>query len=353
MAFYITLFLFSFLLIIFLLPQTIKWAQSLGAIDRPSLRHPHQKPTPRLGGLALASSFWLTVLILQILRPELLRFTDDKILGIDKNIAALFMGSMIVVIVGAVDDISEMIPLKKLLWQIIAAVVIVAMGIKVEWLRNPFGEVFVLGVWSIPLSALWIIFLVNVVNWLDGLDGLASGISLVAFIVLFVLSILVSQISTSLLALIMVAISLGFLLFNFHPAKIFLGDSGSMFLGFILAVLALISGGKVATLTLVLCMPILDFLWVIARRLLNRKSPATADLGHLHHRFLTAGFSQRQTVLLMYGIAAAFGAIALLTETIGKFKAGIVAVAVMFIIGVSLTLWNNLLLRGRKQKKMS
>jgi UDP-N-acetylmuramyl pentapeptide phosphotransferase/UDP-N-acetylglucosamine-1-phosphate transferase len=180
--------------------------------------------------------------------------------------------------------------------------------------------------------------MINVINFLDGLDGLASGISLIATIILYFLAIKpeVNQMSMSVLAIVLAGALIGFLPFNFYPAKVFLGDSGSQVLGFLLATFAIISGGKLATAFLVLGVPILDVVWVIARRVLAHKPVYQADRFHLHHRLLEAGLQHRGAVLLLYTISAAFGLIALETQTLGKLIAAIVLTAIMVLGGIVL-----------------
>ena len=215
----------------------------------------------------------------------------------------------------------------------------VGFGIKIHWFANPLGGLNIeLGNWTYLFVPLWIVLIINVVNWLDGIDGLAVGVSSIASLVLGFLSLtpFVSQTSTALMAFLLAGASLGFLIFNFNPAKIFLGDSGSMFLGFMLAIFAIISGGKLATAGLVLGLPILDAFWVIIRRLYHHQAPWRADRLHLHHRFLDAGFSQRQTVFIMYAISATFGVIALATRTSGKVRASLALLLLMIAIGLFL-----------------
>lgn len=311
------------------------------SLATPRERDIHQKPTPRLGGLALFLSFWLVILFILIVNPNKLDFSGEKILGFDKNLLGVFLGSVILLAVGIADDIRGIKPIPKMIWQLAAATVVVIFGIKIWWLSNPAGGLnIILGNFTYIFVPLWIFLIVNVVNWLDGADGLADGISFITLIVLAILSVTsyVNQPATALICAVLAGASLGFLFFNFNPAKIFLGDSGSMFLGFMIAVAAIISGGKVATVALILGIPILDALWVIARRIFSGKSPMRADKLHLHHRFLGIGLSQRQTVLILYLISATFGIIALQTTTAGKVIASLWLLAAMVIIGAILVI---------------
>jgi len=190
-----------------------------------------------------------------------------------------------------------------------------------------FGHGFTFVVWGDLLTMFWIVLLINTMNFLDGLDGLAAGISFVTAMVIFFLSVLLVQDATALLAILIAGVTLGFLPWNFYPAKIFLGDSGSMSLGFLLAVLAIISGGKLATAFLVLGLPVLDVGWVALRRIFEGRSPFLADKKHFHHRLLTAGMSQRQAVIFLYCISVVFGAIAVLARTKEKITAVLVLLA--------------------------
>lgn len=311
------------------------------SIRNPRSRDVHQKPIPRLGGIAIFVSFWTIVLGYQIFNADKLQFVSEKILSIDKNLLGVFLGSLILLIVGIIDDIKDIKPWLKLFWQFISSLMIVIFGIKIWWLANPVGgSIFVLGNWTYLFVPFWILLMVNVVNWLDGIDGLATGISSITLIILMILSIesYVNQPATALLCAILAGAVLGFLPFNFFPAKIFLGDSGSMFLGFMIAIAAIISGGKIATAALVLGIPILDAVWVILRRLLTKNSLMKADKFHLHHRFLQAGFSQRQSVLILYFLSILFGVIALQSATTGKMVAGLWLLVIMVIIGLALIL---------------
>jgi UDP-GlcNAc:undecaprenyl-phosphate GlcNAc-1-phosphate transferase len=185
------------------------------------------------------------------------------------------------------------------------------------------------------LAFFWLVAIINVVNWLDGLDGLAAGVSAIAAIFIFIISILsgIAQPLTALVAIILAGSILGFLPYNFNPASIFMGDSGSQFLGYMLGILAIICGGKLATAGLVLGFPILDGFWVVSRRLLEGNSPFKADKKHLHHRLLSIGLSQRQVVLILYFLSIIFGLIAVLAGSYDKFWAGMILIFLMIVAG--------------------
>ena len=336
----------------------IRFATKWRLYDLPAPRKIHQKPIPRLGGLAFAASFVIIVLAFLIFKPDLVRFSPWIWASfIDKRLFGVLLGATILVIVGMIDDIKTLPPITKLAWQIIAAVVVIISGIGIDYIRNPFGgPIIYLNHWQIPIHfygqiyhlvvwgdlfvAVWIVLMINVLNFLDGLDGLAAGVSAIAFLTLFFLSLSsdVNQMATAILCLILAGATAGFLTQNFYPAKIFMGDSGSMFLGYMIAVLAVISGGKVTTSFLVLGFPILDGLWVVGRRLLTKRSPFMADKKHLHHRLLTVGLNQKQAVLGIYLLSAAFGVVALVSQTREKFIALICLLGLMILLAIILVM---------------
>jgi len=270
----------AFLFTLLATPFVKKLAEKLGIVDQPGERRINKVPIARLGGLAVAGSFIFLAAIFG---------------NLDKHLFGFLLGSLVLIIFGIWDDVKNLKPWLQLCGQTLAALVLIASGIGIEVLSNPFGEAVRLDGWKIPfelfgityhisvwsdlLTLFWVVGMVNVVNFLDGLDGLASGVSGIAAIVLCLLSLapVVNQFDTALLAAILAGAAIGFLPYNFNPAKIFLGSSGSYFLGYALATLAIISGGKLATAFLVLGFPILDGLWVAGRRLLTKKSPFRGD----------------------------------------------------------------------------
>lgn len=331
---YLLPFLLTLALSAILTPVIRKLSLKWGFFDYPSPRKIHQRPVPRIGGLAIFLSFWLVVLFYLILKPESLSFVSEKIWSIDKNLFGVITGAFLIFAIGILDDIKKINPYLKLFFSFLAASLVAFFGIKIWWFSNPFGQQIILGFFSPIFVILWIVLISNVVNLLDGLDGLATGVVFIAALVLFFLSKSpsVNQPATALLCLILAGASLGFLPFNTNPAKIFLGDGGAYFLGFMIAIFAIISGGKVATAALVLGVPILDAAWVLLRRIFLKKPPFLPDKSHLHHRMLALGLSQHQVVLILYGISICFGAIALYSQTLGKFWAFIALLILMIII---------------------
>lgn len=334
-----------------------KFAIAKNWLPRPRKRDLHKKPTPRLGGIAMFGAFLLVILIYWFINPEIFNFQTSNLnfgfFEINKHLFGILFAAALITGVMVIDDIRGLSPWTKLFWQIIAALIVIACGIGIDFIRNPFGgEIYLdqikiplelfgatyhITFWSDLFTLIWLVGMMNIINFLDGIDGLAGGISLIAVMVIFFLSISpgIGQIATAFLAIILAGTILGFLPFNFPPAKIFMGDTGSMFLGFMLGVLAIISGGKVATAFLVLGFPILDGLWVAFRRIQKRKSPFKADKTHFHHRMLNIGLSQQQTVLLLYFFAALFGIVALYSSTKEKFYAMIWLLVVMIVVALS------------------
>ena len=310
------------------------------ALAIPRERDVHTKPIPRLGGVAIFCAFWLTVGAILIFYPEKLIFVNEKILGVDENLCGLFIASLIWLITGIIDDVRGLPAWVKLLVQFICGVIIVAFGIQIWWISNHAGGLnIVLNSWTYLLVPFWIVLMMNVTNWLDGVDGLSSSISLVTLLILFFLSIdpAINQNATAMLCIILAGCVLGFLPANWNPAKIFLGDTGSGFLGLMLGTFAIISGAKLATAALVMGIPILDTLVVIIGRLSKKKSIFSADKTHLHHRFLDAGFNPKQIVIILSMISLAFGLLALKLQTQGKMTAFLWLLAIMGILLVGLS----------------
>ena len=257
-----------------------------------------------------------------------------------------------------IDDIRGLKAWHKLLIQVAVVLIVIASGVGINTLSNPFGQpldlnsvyiplfkyngiVYHFSLWSDLLTLIWIVGMMNVINFVDGVDGLAGGLSFIATITIFLLSIstIVNQPAMASLSIILSGAILGFLIWNFPPAKIFMGDSGAMFLGFMLGLLPLISGGKLATVFLVLGFPIVDGLYVALSRIVRGQNPITSpDKTHLHHRFLKAGFSQRSSVLFLYVIAISFAWVALQSGTLMKVVASLILVVLIFLLIAILTL---------------
>lgn len=339
---YLAAFFASFVLAAALTPIVRAIALHYGVVTRGRTQKSHaldERVIPYLGGLAIYGSFVAAALIF---------------LPLTRQLIALIIGVTILAIVGAVDDVRRLSAAVRLGWQFLAACVVLAGGIGIVSITNPLGGSidlslgrFAVHIGAISfhitpianaLSILWMMGMVNTINFLDGLDGLAAGVSSIAAVVIAALALspAVNQPLVAVLALIVAGSSLGFLPFNFFPAKIFMGDSGAYFLGITLALLAIYSGGKLATIGLVLGFTIIDALWAAIRRLRRGVHPFSADREHLHHLLIQAGLSQRLAVLLLYLLAFSFGFVALLSQSFTKLVAFIILFAAMVVLIASL-----------------
>ena len=288
--------LLALLISLILVPFVAKLAIKIGAVDKPNERKVHTKIMPRMGGLAIYLSFFAVLFLSH-------EMTMQHI--------GLLTGGTVLVLVGIIDDKTDMPAKIKLLGQIFAACIVVAAGVRVEFMTNfILGGVFPLSIFSVPFTVLWIVAITNAVNLIDGLDGLAAGTSIIAAATMAISGYATGQTEMASMALILIGASLGFLKYNFHPAKIFMGDTGSMFLGYNLSVLAIMGFTKsftvlsLVTPILVLAIPILDTLFAIIRRKMNNKPIFKPDKNHLHHCLLNYGFSHRNTVLIIYAVSA-------------------------------------------------
>lgn len=293
----------AFLLSLVLTPLVGKLAFKIGATDKPNARKVHSKLMPRMGGLAIFLSFMTTFIIFS---DELMKYFP------------LLIGAIVIIIVGIADDIYELRAAPKFLGQILAALIIVFWGgLEVKFINLPFGGELQFGMLSIPITILWIVAIINAINLIDGLDGLAGGVSSIALITIAIMAVMKNDIFVALVALIVTGATLGFLKYNFHPAKIFMGDTGAMFLGYIIAVLSLLGFKNVTMISLIvpviiLGVPISDTFFAIIRRLVNKTPISAPDRSHLHHCLLNVGFTHRQTVILIYALAASFGLAAIM-----------------------------------------
>jgi len=268
----------------------------------------HTKSTPRYGGVFIIIPFIFAILIWHIVFP------DNRLLLL-ASLSILILGF------GILDDLYDFSAFMQLIFQILLAIAVVAFGAKISYITNPFGGIIFLGTLASFFTILWIISIINVVNWIDGIDGLATSIGLIGSITLCILSLLpkVNQPFSAGLAGILIIILAIFLIFSIPPAKIFLGTSGSVFIGFMLAILAIISGGKLATAFLVLGMPIIDAFWVIITRIQLKKSIFKADQSHMHHRLLKAGISPKKALLILIFPPFVFGCCSVFVQSLGKF----------------------------------
>ena len=306
------------ILIAFIATPVVKsLAEKVGAVDVPKdNRRMHNHPIPRMGGLAIFLGFLLSTLIF---------------VPLSNAMQGMLLGSVIIVILGIFDDIYALPALPKLVVQIAAALAAVLHGNVIQVISNPnmFSDnpYWVLGAWAVPVSVIWIVAITNAVNLIDGLDGLAVGVATISSLTMLVIAMLVSD---SLVALMMAALAgscIGFLPYNHNPAKIFMGDTGSTFLGFVLATVSIQGLFKFYTIIsfavpfLMLGLPLFDTCFAILRRLSKGQNPMAPDRSHVHHRLIDMGFSQKQAVAILYVISAILGLSAVVLTTSGALKA--------------------------------
>jgi UDP-GlcNAc:undecaprenyl-phosphate/decaprenyl-phosphate GlcNAc-1-phosphate transferase len=319
--FFLTLIV-CFMISILITPLVKKLALKIGAIDKPNQRKVHQSLMPRLGGIAIFISFIVGVLLLHPENPSSL---------------AILIGSTIIIITGIFDDMFELSAKIKLLGQLAAAFTIVFLGdLQVVFINLPFGGHLEFGYLSIPFTILWIVGITNAINLIDGLDGLAAGVSSIALFTISGMALIQGNLYVVAMGAIVLVSTLGFLFYNFHPASIFMGDTGAMFLGFIISVLSLLGYKNVTFISfiipvIILGVPISDTIFAILRRIINNQPLSAPDKSHLHHCMLRLGYSHRQTVLLIYAMAAFFGLVAVIYS---QAKIG----GAIFLIGVLILL---------------
>ncbi len=311
-------------------PLVIVFAGKTGALDAPDARKVHQKPIPRIGGIGIYVAFMAGTLAML----DFGAFEPD----VQRGIIGLLVSSSLIVLLGIVDDYKSLPAKVKLLGQIVAASVLVAFGVQIDFIADPFGDYFYLEYFAIPATIFWIVGLTNTVNLIDGLDGLAAGVATIASITILLVAIQNDFVLVTILTAALAGAAIGFLRYNFNPAKIFMGDTGSMFLGFMLAGISVIGAVKsAATIALIvpilaLGVPIMDTSFAIIRRYRGGVPIFKPDKGHLHHRLLDMGFNQRQAVLLMYIISALLGFSAvLLNEVSGGIAIAIVICVVLAV----------------------
>lgn len=322
---------------LFLTPFFIAFALTVGCILlfllvplfkrsvwRTESRHAQRKTLSRLGGVAMLFAFLFTLFF-------------DSHLVLTRELYGVLCGGLLILFFGLWDDLKEIEWKVQIFFQIALTALVFIFGIHIHSLSNPFG-----GVWIVPyeifvlpgflLLFFWMFLVMNALNWLDGLDGLCGSISLITFITIFFLSLKpeVYQPPIAILAVVGIGITIGFLFFNFYPARILAGTVGSMFLGFLIAILAVIAGTKIATALLVLSLPILDALFVIWQRFREGSSLFLPDKRHLHFRLLEIGWSERQIAVFFFFITSVIAVIALNTQALGKFFALFIVAIIIF-----------------------
>lgn len=326
-------FLLAFIVSFMVTPYSIKIAEKIGAIDIPKDdRRMRKKSIPKLGGLAVITGFAISLIyLISVMNIEgSINLFDENLYF--KKLIGVGIGVIIITITGVIDDTKTLKPLQKLFGQVLAAIIAVAFGIQISPADIPFVQNMELAnEISMIVTVIWIVGITNAINLIDGLDGLSSGIALISCISLLIIFALnYSPMIAILMITSLIGALVGFLPFNFSPAKTFIGDTGSNFLGYILSIVSILGVAKTYTAVvialpmLVLGLPIFDVVWAIIRRVIKGKSIKAifkADKGHLHHRLIAKGFSQKQAVLVMYAMSAALGLFAIILLESGIWKA--------------------------------
>ena len=336
----ITIVAITMIFVILFMDIVKRIAIYIGAMDIPDKRKVHKNPIPRLGGLGIYAGFLLGYIL----------FGKQSL-----QMNSILIGSIIIIITGMIDDIKPIPAKHKFLGQLAAALIIPLYGGIVLKDVSAFGFYVNFGIFSVPLTAFFIVSVINCINLIDGLDGLSGGISAIYFLTIGVISIFLHNTNglDTILTFIMLGSTLGYLKHNFYPASIFMGDSGSMFLGYMIAVISLL-GYKNVTFTsfivpiFLLAIPILDTAFAILRRFINHKPISMPDKNHLHHQFLKKNFSQRRTVLIIYVIDLLF-ATASIMYVLGDFKVGLVIYGILFIIVLMLIFKTDIIFEKNKK----
>ena len=318
MTVYVWAFVMALIVTYICTPLVRTLAVKIGAIDAPDARKVHQVSIPRLGGLAIYIGYMVSLL-----------YSVKDI----SSVKGLLIGSVILVAVGIWDDVKQIGPKTKLLGQIVAALMLPIFDNAIHFIS--IGDhMLYLEYLSIPLTVFWIVGFTNIVNLIDGLDGLAAGISLIACIAICIVTLQMGQVDLACITLALAGAACGFLRYNFNPAKIFMGDTGSMLLGYTMAAISVMGSVKTAATVglvvpvIVLGLPILDTLFAIVRRRINGRPVFQPDKGHLHHRLLAMGLTQKQAVLLMYAITAVLGCVSIVAAK-ANFTIGLLLVVLI------------------------
>jgi UDP-GlcNAc:undecaprenyl-phosphate GlcNAc-1-phosphate transferase len=334
----IAAFLAAAVLAFVLTPLVRQLALRFHAVDEPGLRRVNVVPIPRGGGVAVAIAFVVVAVTLIGINASD-RFLPDPIAVDVKRVAALLLGGALAAAFGVLDDYLDLRARWQFLGQLGLAALAIGLGIEVVRLNDPFGpgQIQLPEPFAIGFTVLWIVGMINSINFIDGLDGLSSGVTLIAALTLGTISLTlaVGQPFVGILCFTLGGALLGFLRWNFHPASVFIGTSGVMFVGYTLAVLSILGTAKVAVALLVLGVPIIDAFWIIVRRLVQGRSPFSPDRGHLHHRLLDVGMSHRQTVGLIYAVCLILALLSLFLSGANQLLA---FVGVFLLIGLVLLL---------------
>ena len=307
----------------FLLTYPVKKiAVKFKIVDFPNYRKIHKKVTPRLGGLAIFLGALLGAFYLQPRHEHLLE---------------VFLGAIVIIITGMLDDRFSVRPIIKLIGQFIAASFLISSGLIIERITLPFIGMVDLGFISVLITVLWVVGVTNAINLIDGLDGLATGVTTIALICIFVMALIDARTIVAALSIVLIGANLGFLYHNFYPAKIYMGDTGSNFLGYMIAVVSMLGLFKNITLfsfiipIIILAIPIFDTVFAILRRAYNNESIMQADRKHIHYQLIDSGYSHRQTVLIIYAFSALFGLLGILFSKV-SFEVSFLIVALIYLL---------------------
>lgn len=309
-------------------PLIRKLAVKVKAVDIPKdNRRVHNRPIPYLGGVAIYLSFFITSIL--------------KVGSLQRNDIGIILGATIIVIGGVIDDVKDIKPWQKLLFQFAGAICLIIFGVHIAKITNPFSSAVPftdIGWMAYPLTIFWVVGITNALNLIDGLDGLSAGVAFISCITIFIVALLNQRFEAAILIAILSGAILGFLPYNFNPASIFMGDAGAQLLGFLLAAISMEGAIKSATAfaivvpVLALGLPIYDTVFAIIRRKINGKPISQGDRGHLHHRLLDMGLSQKQAVIVMYFISAILGGISIIAMQISTLRSYFLLTAVLIII---------------------
>ncbi|HBN07288.1 MAG TPA: undecaprenyl-phosphate alpha-N-acetylglucosaminyl 1-phosphate transferase [Cyanobacteria bacterium UBA8530] len=329
-----------------LVPMVAGLAYRIGNLDKPDARKVHSTPIPRLGGIAMFLGVSASLAVLELLVP-------GRLFPLDGPLQGVFVGATLTFFLGVADDLHPLPAKIKFACQIAIASIAFFLGVRIEFLSNPLtGGIWLLPIsLALPLTAFWLVGVTNCINLIDGLDGLAAGISIIAATTIGLIAWQTNQLISSIVAVALVGSAIGFLRYNFNPARIFMGDSGSLFLGFSLAaisvvgVLKLIATAALVLPVLILGVPIFDTAFAILRRLWKHKPIFSPDKGHLHHRLLGIGLSQKKVVVLIYGVSLSFCGLAMLLVKV----TGAVTVLLSSLLILTWGIWN--LVRSWKESK--
>ena len=292
----------SMIVSLMIIPVVIAVSKKLDIVDKPNFRKIHTKPISMLGGSAILLSFLIGIWLGE---------------PIEREIKPLLLGSVVIYLVGLIDDLYDLKPIIKLIGQILAATVVVSYGVTIDFISLPIGPTIHFGWLGIPITIFWIVAITNAINLIDGLDGLAAGVSVIALATIAFIAILQGNIFIIMICSVLIGSLLGFLVFNFHPAKIFLGDSGALLIGFIIGFVSLLGFKNITFISLffpivILAVPFIDTLFAMIRRVKKGQHIMQADKSHLHHKLLDLGYTHRQTVILIYSIAFMFSVVSII-----------------------------------------